>query len=222
MNLIPQNKPRAIVTDVDQTLTERTTWYELTEKLGGSARDHADIFTRFLKSHISNEQMKRELFAIWTQNGPVTKQQLRDIFLTVPLRGEAFALFNELQDRGYELCLISSSSDLFVETVAERFKIKHWYANSKLHFNEKGEWIDFDYTREEALLKKEQLQQFFDATGYKQHECVALGDGENDIEIFNMVPGIAVNTHSPHLRELAWHDVQYLSTVIQVLESINS
>lgn len=221
MDKQPLTKPKAIITDVDQTLTERTTWYELTEKLGGSARKHAEIFAQFLKNHISYDQMKKELFAMWTQNGPVHKDRLMDIFLTVPLRGEAFALFNELQARGFELCLISSSIELFIETVAKRFSIQRWYGNSKLIFDEQGNWIDFEYTKEEALLKKEQLADFLQVTGYAETECIAIGDGDNDIEIFQRVPGIVVGQSvSPHLRELAWNEVQYLSKVIQIVESI--
>jgi HAD superfamily phosphoserine phosphatase-like hydrolase len=217
----PTKKPKAIIIDVDKTLTERTTWYELTERLGGSSREHASIFVNYLQGHISFDQAKKELFALWNSNGPVHKDQLIDIFKTVPLRGEAFSVFNELQDRGYELCLISGSIKMFIEIVAERFNIKHYYGNSELLFDEKGYWIDFLYNKDEANHKVSQLNHFLDTTSFTVEDCIAIGDSANDIELFQVLPGVALNTQSAHLRELAWQEITYLPKLIQVLESLS-
>jgi HAD superfamily phosphoserine phosphatase-like hydrolase len=216
----PTTKPKAIILDVDKTLTERTTWYELTERLGGSSRDHASIFMNYLNNNIDFEEAKKQLFTIWNANGSVHRNTLMDIFQTVPLRGEAFAFFNELRERGYELCLISGSIQLFVENVAERFGIKYSYGNSELIFDEEGNWIDLIYHRDEAKHKLNQLNQFLEKTGLTAEECLAIGDSSNDAELFQALPGIAVNTQSEHLRELAWQEVTYLPKILQILETL--
>jgi len=218
--LIPKQKPKAIITDVDSTLTERTTWYELTERLGASPYEHASLFRKFLEGEISYKQVKKDLFKLWNVNGPIHKDKLIKIFNEIPLRGEAFSLINKLQEEGYTVCLISGSIDMFVTEIAKKFKIDHHYGNSIFHFDENGYWIDLDYSRDEEQLKIEQFDDFLKKTGFKEEECVAIGDGDNDRSIFSRIPGIVVNPKSEHLKELAWKEVKYLSRVLQLLESI--
>lgn len=220
MKLRPTKKIKVVVVDVDKTLTGQTTWYAVTEQLGGDTGQHAQIFTSYLNGRKTYQEMKNELFKVWTKKGPVTKDQLQKIFVDVHLKGEALSVFNKLQERGYTLVLISSSVDLFVKTVAKRFGIDHWYGNSRLIFDKKQHWVDFEYDREEAKLKVHQFRDFISKTKFSPEECIAIGDDENDIELFKIIPGIAVKTNSDHLLQVAWQEVKYLPKVVQLLESI--
>jgi HAD superfamily phosphoserine phosphatase-like hydrolase len=221
--LVPKKKPRAIITDVDSTLTERTTWYELTERLGASPYKHADLFMQFLRGEISYKQVKKDLFKLWNtaNKGPVHRDQLVEIFKDIPLRGEAYALINELKEKDYTLCLISGSIEMFITEVAKKFGIAYHYGNSIFHFDDDGYWVDLEYTKDEEKLKMEQFEDFLNKTGFKREDCIAIGDGDNDTELFSHVPGIVVNAKSEHLKELAWQEVKYLPRVLQVLESID-
>lgn len=216
----PQDKPKAIIMNVDETLTERVTWYALTEELGASCYEHADIFMSYLDGKISYHTAKQKLFQIWTASGPIHKDRLEEIFKNIHIRGEAIAVINTLQEKGYELCLMSGSIEMFIQTLAKKFGIKHYYGNSRFIFDKKGYWVDFEYTKEEAQLKVEQFQDFLKKTGLKAENCIAIGDGDNDLDLFRLIPGIIVNPRSEHLKELAWQDVKYLPRVIQLLESI--
>ncbi len=216
----PSKKPVGIITDIDKTLTEKTTWLELTEKLGGDPTDHAEIFTDYLNNKIDLNTAKKRLFKVWRTQGKVHRSQIKEICQEVHLRGEAFATFNELKEKGYKLCIISGSFDVFVETVAERFGVECWRANAELIFDQDGYWVDLTYSKNEAELKAQQLQELLTKTNLKPEQCVALGDSHNDSEIFKIVPGIAVHTDSDHLKKLAWKEIHYLPRVIQLLESI--
>lgn len=218
--LTPQHKPKAIILDVDKTLTERVTWYELTEKLGGDTAEHARLFSSYLGGKLSYEEMKSGLFKMWNQHGQVTKEQLKQIFTDVHLKGEALAVFGELQERGHQLCLISSSIDMFTEIVAKRFNIDYWYANSELVFDENDNWIDFHFDKRMAELKVKQLENYLNRTHLKKTDCVAIGDDTNDAGLFREIPGIAVNTNNDLINQMAWKSVAYLPRVIQVIESI--
>ncbi len=218
--LTPKQKPKAIIFDVDETLTDRVTWYELTEQLGGSAYDHADLFMTYLDGKISYQTVKKELFKIWYTNGPVHKNKLTKIFKNIHIKGEAISLITTLQDKGYKLCLISGSMQPFIEELAHRFNIKHYYGNSKFIFDKDDYWTDIEYTKEESQLKVEQFRDFLSKTGYKPTECIAIGDGDNDVELFRVIPGIAVNPRNEHLKELAWQNVKYLPRILQILETL--
>jgi len=218
--LVPKQKPKAIIFDVDETLTDRVTWYELTEQLGGSTYKHADLFMTYLDGKISYQTVKKELFKIWNTNGPVHKDRLVEIFKNIHIRGEAVSLINSLQEQGYELCLISGSMELFIKELANRFGIKHHYGNSSFVFDENGHWVDLEYTKEEGQLKVEQFQDFLDKTNYSPEECIAVGDGDNDIDLFRLIPGIVINPKSEHLKELAWQEIKYLPRITQILKTL--
>lgn len=220
MPLVPSKKPKGIVTDVDDNLTEGTTWYELTERLGADPYTHATVFMSYLNGELDITQTKKLLFENWLQNGPVHRDEIIEICYEIPLRGEAFATFSELQQAGYELYIISGSFDVFVQTVAERFNIRCWKANSTLIFDENGYWVDFDYHKDESEYKAKQLQKMMNYHQIKKHEIVAIGEDINDIEIFKTVPGIAINSDCGHLKRLAWKEIDYLPRIIQLLESI--
>jgi phosphoserine phosphatase len=218
--LIPKQKPKAIITDVDATFTERTTWYALTERLGGSSYEHADLFMKFARREMSFYQVKKELFKLWNTNGPVHKDKLIEIFRDIRLRGDGFSVINRLKEAGYTICMISGSIEMFIEEIAKKFEIEHYYGNSKFIFDENDIWVDLEYSREEGRLKVEQFHDFLDKTGFKPEECIAIGDGENDLELFSLIPGIVINSQCEHLKELAWEEVKYLPRVIQLLETI--
>ncbi len=216
----PTHKPTGLVFDVDKTLTEKTTWLELTEKLGGDPSRHAEIFSDFLNYEVSYDEMKKDLFKLWNSKGKVHRDQIKEICRDVHLKGEAFATFNALSERGYDLCLISGSFDIFVEIVAERFGIKCWKANSTLIFDDQGYWVDVDYDRNEAHVKEVQLDQLINDNHLSTQDIIAIGDSDNDVEIFKMVPGIAIHTDSDLLKQLAWKEIDYLPRIVQVLESL--
>jgi len=216
----PTSKPKAIIFDVDKTLTDATTWYTLTKALGGNTHAHAQTFFSFLNGKITYQEMKVELFKIWLNKGPVSKQKIQSIVQNVQYTGEALSTFRSLQERGYPLVLISSSFDTFIEEVAKRFEIKHWYANCKFIFDKNDNWIDLEDHKDEAVLKVKQLKEFLKKSKIKPEECMAIGDGENDIELFKIVPGIAFRPATDHLTQVAWQEVKYLPRVIQIIESI--
>lgn len=218
--LKPTKKPKVIVFDVDGTLTDRITWYQVTEKLGGSTARHADLFMRYLNDELSYNALKKKLFKVWEHNGPIHRSQLKTIFEEIHIKGEAIDVINKLQARGYKICLISGSIRMFIEILAQKFGIKYHYGNSRLIFNKDGYWVDLDYTRAESRLKVEQLHQMLEKTGLSTEDCIAIGDGKNDIGLFQEVPGVVVNGKSEHLTELAWQNAKYIPRILQILESL--
>ena len=169
---------------------------------------------------MSYEMVKKELFKIWRTKGPVHRDQLREILSQIHIKGEAADVLRNLQKRGYQICLISGSMKMFVEILAEKFKIEHHYGNSRFVFDDDGYWVDIEYTKGEGQLKIEQFYDFLEKTGLEKEDCLAIGDGENDIPLFQEIPGVVVNASNEHLKELAWQNAKYLPRILQILESI--
>lgn len=221
MKLTLTKRPKAVIFDVDKTLTISTSWYELTDSLGADTAEHARLYTAYKAGTITYKQAKDGLFKIWNERRKkIHRQELEDLFFSIELRGDAISTIGELQRLGYVVCLISSSIDLFIQIVAKRLSIKHWYANSVFEFDENGYWIDFEYSKDEAQLKVRQLEKFLKEQKLKKSECVAVGDGETDVEMFRTIPGVAVHCDFDHLNQLAWQKLKYLPRLVQLLESL--
>jgi HAD superfamily phosphoserine phosphatase-like hydrolase len=216
-------KPKVIFCDVDKTLTATNTWFTLTSALHGDIEKHFQLYEGYFKGNISYEQMKKGLFEMWEEGygAKIHRKVLEDIFFKIQLRGEAFSTFSQLRDRGYMLCLISSSIDMFVEMVAQRLQLDHWFANSIFEFDDKGYWKDFKYERDEAGLKVKQVKKFLTGHNISEEECLVLGDGSTEIELFKRFAGIAVDSENEKLKKLAWKEIKYLPSLLQVLQEVS-
>ena len=109
---------------------------------------------------------------------------------------------------------------MFVEVVARRLGIEHWYANSVFQFDANDNWIDFQYNKDEAGLKVKQLESFLEDQGLSVEDAIAIGDGDSDVELFKVIPGVAVHSDYDHLIQLAWEELKYLPKLTQLLESL--
>lgn len=219
----PTKKPKVIIFDVDKTITEETTWYDLGDAIGIDTSEHARLYTAYMAGTMSYDDSRDGLMKLFLENGrKISRKQLENIFYDIRLRPEAIAVIGELQNLGYELCLISSSINMFVEIVSKRLSIADWYANSVFLFDDEDNWINFEYNKEEATLKVRQLDEYLHKKGLSREDCIAVGDGSSDIEIFRAIPGISVHCDNDHLNQLAWKRIKYLPRIPQLLESLGN
>ena len=58
MTMILRDKVETIILDVDETLSEDISWLKLTEGLGASSKEHAEIFEKFKQNVISYQDAK--------------------------------------------------------------------------------------------------------------------------------------------------------------------
>lgn len=212
-------KPKVIFCDIDKTLVSNDAWYELTSSLHGDVEVHYQVYTSFTKGQMTFEEMKKKLFEMWNHGygGPIPRRVIQDVFFKIQLRGEAFSFFTDLKKKNYPICLISSYMDLFVEQVASRVQIDDWYANAKFIFDENNYWIDYSQDIDEGLYKVKVVEQYLKGHNIQVDECVVLGGGPEEIELFRRYPGIAVNTENQELINLAWEVIKYPPTVLQIL-----
>lgn len=216
----PYHRPKALIFDIDKTLTEHTSWYQLTQYLGADVRQHARIFTAFFTEYITYEEMQMQLMRLWLHSGAVSRKQLERFCELLPLRLEAVTTLEKLQAQGYELCLISNSFALLAETTARRLGISHWYGNSTFAFDQQHNWQSFTYDPMEARFKVRAAFEFMDSVGLQPTECLAIGDGENDIALFKQLVGVAIYNHSEHLSFVAWRTLNTITELPELLASL--
>ncbi len=220
---------KAVIFDVDGTLSERDSWTTLIDDLGGSADEHLYIFRDYLGGKITYEDSKAKLVKVWQATGNANKETFKKVFESWPLRSEAREVVEFLKNRGAIVCLITGSMDLYAEIVAKRLDIPFYFFNAELIWDNNGNLIDFNGTKDQAGKKVEQFLQFCREQNLNPQECVVVGNGANDIELFKITRGIALRSPDPEtllrghsfadlIEPIAWKVISNLSELKEIIK----
>ncbi len=199
------NNIKAIIFDVDETLTDRISWYYLTEGLGADPEEHRQIFESFKNGELDYPEAKRRLIELWQATGNATKSYLTQMFQSWTIKQEAYEIIPYLKQK-YQVCLISGAVDLYVQSVAEKLGITDFYANTELVWQE-DKLVDLNYFADQSGKKLEHLKEYLGLNHLQMHECVAIGDGESDTQLFLNVPNslaITADENSPILQTASY------------------
>lgn len=210
---------KAIVFDIDGTLSDDNSWTKVTMMLGASVQDHAQIYDDFRNGRLEYEESKKALLKLWRGEGPVSRDKLTKIFAGWNLKKDARELFDYLHSKGYLTCLITGGVDLFAQEIAKTLGVKNWYANTVLHWDENNILQGYDYVREADHKKLSQLKKFCEENLISVSECVAVGDDLNDVELFNATGrGILVESTTSHkLEQFSWKKVKELNEIKNII-----
>lgn len=216
---------KAVIFDIDGTLTEHNSWYAFTRDIGGSEAEHLAIYEGQRNGSIGFDEAKQKLLEMWQSSGKANRKDITSIFNKWDIRPEAYPLAKWLHASGYRICLITGSVKIYASIIARRLGVKDYYANADLYFNEKDELEAFHYDTDQAAVKVDQFTEFCKKYKLKPDECIAVGDGENDIGLFKMTEkGILVDNNkvSDELRKSAWKTVSNLIEVKDLLQANTS
>jgi HAD superfamily phosphoserine phosphatase-like hydrolase len=212
---------KALVCDIDNTLADGVSWYKITESLGASVQEHQAIFESYLAGDITYVESKDQLISLWQSGGKATRKQFAMLFENWQLRGGALELFEYARQRGWNTALITGSVDLFAETIACKLAVSHWYANTRLIWDQNGNLVDYDYEKDQSAVKLRQLEEFADKSRISVDECLVVGDGDNDLAMFEATGnGVAVGDANTPLMKAAWKHVGTLAEVRKVLTEL--
>ncbi len=204
---------RAVIFDIDGTLSPEISWLSLTRDLGGSVDSHIGIYQAYKNGETTYEQSKQELITLWQSTGNANKPFFQALFERWPLVDGVEDIASNTQER-FVVCLITGSMDLYAETVARKLGVSEWHANTTLHWDEDGNLADMDYTLDQSQMKLEQFLGFCSAHQLEPEQCVVVGDSDNDVSLFEESGhGVAVGSEIP--KALAKHAWKTIETIQQ-------
>ena len=208
---------KAVVLDIDGTLSPEISWLALTRDLGESVATHVSIYEEYKAGKIGYEESKTRLIALWNSTGNANFSFFHDLFENLPLADNAVSVTDTLKAK-YDICLITGSMDMYAEIVAHKLGVTKWFANTKLHWVG-GSLTDMDYELNQSARKLEQFLGFCTTNGYQPQECIVVGDSENDMALFEasqrgiLVSSDATNVLSQHV----WKQIPALGNLLEVI-----
>ncbi|MDP3948437.1 MAG: HAD-IB family phosphatase [bacterium] len=213
------SKIKAVVFDIDGTLSPHVSWTKLTALLGAQVSELNKIYDDLKNGKAEYEESKRAVLRLWESGGKLNKVRLKEIFNNWELKPEAGFVIDYLRSKGYIICLITGSMDLYAEIIAKRLGIVFWYANTVLHWKENGELQDLSYELDADKKKCGQFTEFCSKQSLLPTECVVVGDDANDIGLFELSEhGVAVlSPSSSILDSVAWKRINNLSQLKDIL-----
>lgn len=213
---------KAIIFDIDGTLTPGNSWTAFTRDIGASVADHLAVYKDHLDGKIGLDESKQKLLAMWQATGLANKSHIEGVYKTWPIKHDAEDLIKWLKDNGYVVCLITGSVGIYAKHMADRLGVDHYYANAELYFDDEGHLSNFHYTADQADVKLKQFKEFCQSNNLQMDECAAVGDGDNDIELFRATgKGILVEGEkvADELRKASWKTVDNLIEVKALVQS---
>lgn len=214
---------KAVIFDMDGTLTEHNSWFEFSRALGVPVKDHATVYKDAVGGKISLDRSKRLLLDMWRKSENANEAYINELFSSWEAKKDAKYVVDWLKSKGYKTCIISGSLRQCAEATANKLDIDYFYTSSELHYDSNGLLNEFDYVIDQASAKLDHLKQFCKENNLFVNECIVVGDGDNDISLFEATKrGIFVETKysSEQLRSLAWKSVTQLREITDIIAMV--
>ena len=152
----------------------------------------------------------------------VATDDIRTLANEMPLMKGAEETVSTLKENGFEVAIISGSFDIIADTIKGKLDVDNIFTNSLV---EEDGILTGEVTGPLVSGSKlDVLSKFIEEKGYTLDECVAVGDGANDISMIESAKyGIAFNA-KPALKENADIIVETrdLTDVLNVIINLNS
>ena len=149
-------------------------------------------------------------------------EDIKTLANEMPLMKGAEEAVSTLKENGFDVAIISGSFDIIADTIKEKLNVDNVFTNSLV---EENGILTGEVTGPLVSGSKlDVLSEFIDEAGYSLDECVAVGDGANDISMIESAKyGIAFNA-KPALKETADIIVETrdLTDVLNVIINLNS
>ena len=212
---------KLICFDLDGCLTERDdSWSFIHRKLGvwEQAKKHRELF---FNKRIDYQQWADLDVGLWKGT---SFDQLNKIIQQIRVRPHIETIIQELKKHELRVIIISSGLSFFADRIKEEFNFDYAIANAPIldaHNVLTGKCdVQVKYDDKHKVLRR-LLNEFLAHYQIRLENCIAIGDGENDIPLFNKVGySIAFNPINDVVAESA--NVAINGSLLDVLEVILS
>lgn len=200
---------KLICFDLNKTLIEENTWEELNIAMGMSKEEDEFFLRLYEEGVLSYKEWQVLLAKIYKVRGHANLEKITEVISRYTYRKGAKEVVKYLKDKGCTLALISGSMDILVDKVAKDLDFELFEANNIFVFNGEDYLEDIVSLGDGGLAKLRHLESFCRKLGIKLTECACVGDGANDIELFQKSRH-GITFEGSEIEHLAWKVIDSL------------
>lgn len=202
---------------MDGTLTDGYSWERFHALAGIPEETNRKWFWEYVNKKITFQEWMDLKETAWKKVG-VQKDDIMRVSNDMPFLPGVEETIEALKT-SYQLCLVSSSIDVYVGNVARHMGIDDFHAYYSLAYSN-GSFASYIYDgRDDDLLKVEYLKTFAKKYALAPEEIVFVGDSYNDLKAFaHTGRGILVHSSEPELRQAAWKYVDAFADIVPIIK----
>lgn len=209
--------PELIVFDLNKTLIKENSWRDLNLAMGVTPAEDTELMERARRGEITDAEGQAELLKIYQQRGDVSRPNVEKILWRYTYMPCARDVVGKLRKRGYNLAIISGAMDILVRHVATELEITWWRSSNRFIFDDNDQLIQIQSPEKDTSDKLRQLQQLVGELSITLADCIVVGDGANDVALFQATGNGVTFTDSPIVDDARWV-VDDLSGVLSIIE----
>ncbi|MES2966212.1 MAG: HAD family phosphatase [Patescibacteria group bacterium] len=211
-------QPKLICFDFDDTLTTENSWFNLNTAMGIFPEEDYAMYLEYKNGEVTYKEWTTKIENLYKERGLATREKITQALEQFTLRTDAIETINELQSRGYEIIIISGSFDITIAHASKILDITTFKAGTNIIFTEDGAFSHFVNYGEEDLTKLNQLTEICKQKNIQLSDCVCVGDGANDLELFKATGnGICFTNGSAEVKSAAKYQIENLIDLLTIL-----
>jgi len=202
--------------DLNKTLIEENTWYELNQAMGMTEDEDQKLFDLFTIGKLSYVDWQKELERIYIERGKATRENIEGIVFNYSYVKGAREIVNYLKYQGYIVSIISGSIDMLVDRVVKELEVDCGEANNFFEFDDNGYLSRLVCLGEDTVTKVKLLEKICKKLGIDTTETVCIGDGDNDKDIFKAT-GHGITFKDSKIEKYAWKVIDSIDDIKAIL-----
>lgn len=212
-------QPKLICFDFDDTLTTENSWYSLNTAMGIYPEEDFAMYVEYKNGDVSYEEWTAKIENLYKERGLASRERITQVLKQFNLRSDAIETVKELQRRGYEIIIISGSFDITISQAAHVLNIKTFRAGTSIIFNDNDIFSHFKNQGEESMTKLNQLTDICKIKNIQLFDCVCVGDGANDLELFKATGnGICFLNGTDEVKSAAKFQIDTLNDLLSIIK----
>lgn len=208
-------KPKLIVFDLNKTLIHENSWLDLNMAMGVTLAED-EMIMQWAKEGIIDDIVGQNILCqIYKKRGDVSHDAIWKVISAYTYLPGAKEIIAKLIADGYQIALISGAMDILVQSVAKELGIHHWRAANSFIFDSNNNLERIESSPNDVAHKVDMLKEICQELNIEPTECAAIGDGANDIGLFE-ITGHGVTFAGSNIEDSAEHVIDSLHEITDI------
>ena len=207
---------KLICFDLDKTLINQNSWYRLNLAMGVTQEEDQKLVDEYFAGKFSYDEWVKKILVMYKERGKADLKNITEILSKYNFLEGAREIVEHVKSKGYHVALISGSINVLVDIVAKDLGIELSEGVNTFIFDENDNLKDIVTYENDEIAKLNILESYCRKLGIDITECVCVGDGDNDIEMFKKT-GKGITFKGSKIEKDAWMVVDELADLLKII-----